>query len=195
MSDVLSRRILVLNRLWQAVNIVGVKRAFSLLMQDHAQVINTHEGDFRVMSGLEWLEYSLEMPPENDSECLHTVRMKVRIPSVLLLRSYDRIPSKEVKFNRRAVFERDRFTCQYCGEHFHEKELNLDHVIPRDMGGKTSWENIVTSCIPCNTRKANRLPHKADMQLKKHPTRPRWRPFSSSVPVAEIESGWKHFMK
>ncbi|WOO41302.1 HNH endonuclease [Rubellicoccus peritrichatus] len=195
MADVLSRRVLVLNRLWQPVNIVGVRRAFGLLMQDHAQVINTATGDFRVMDAGEWITFSIENPPEDDHDCLHTVRLKVRIPAVLLLRVFDRVPAKEVKFNRRAVFERDSFVCQYCGEHFHEKELNLDHVIPRDMGGKTSWENIVTSCIQCNTRKANRLPHKAGMHLKKQPKRPRWRPFVSSVPKAEVEEGWTYFMK
>lgn len=195
MADALSRRILVLNRLWQPVNIVGVRRAFGLLMQDHAQVINTISGDFRVMDAGEWLQFSMEHPPEKDYDCLHTVRLKVRVPSVLLLRVFDRVPSKEIKFSRRAIFERDGFVCQYCGNRFHEKELNLDHVIPRDQGGKTSWENIVTSCIRCNTRKANRLPHKAGMHLKKSPARPRWRPFVSSVPKAEVEQDWTHFMK
>lgn len=195
MTDPLSRRVLVLNRLWQAVNIIGVKRAFGLLMQDHAQVINAASGDFRVMNAEEWLAYSLENPPGAEAGCIHTIRMKVRIPTVLLLRSYDRIPAKEVKFNRHSIFARDGHTCQYCGQHFPEKELNLDHVIPRDMGGKTSWENIVTSCIRCNTRKANRLPHMAGMHLKKQPSRPRWRPFSTAVPSHEIEPGWTHFMK
>jgi len=195
MADVLARRILVLNRLWQPVNIIGVRRAFGLLMQDHAQVINTHSGDYQVMDASGWLQYSIDQPPGEGECCLHTVRMKIRIPSVLLLRLFDRVPTKETKFSRRAVFERDGFACQYCGHRFHEKELNLDHVIPRDQGGKTSWENIVTSCIPCNTRKANRMPHKAGMHLKKSPARPRWRPFVSSVSEAEAERDWTYFLK
>src|SRR5688572_32049596 len=57
------------------------------------------------------------------------------------------------------------------------KDLNLDHVIPRDRGGPTTWENIVCSCIPCNTRKANRTPYEAGMHLIRKPKRPKWRPF------------------
>ncbi|MEM9227234.1 MAG: HNH endonuclease [Verrucomicrobiota bacterium] len=195
MNDTLSRRVLVLNRLWQAVNIVGVRRAFSLLMQDHAQVIDNADGNFNILDAGQWIEYSLAYPPEREFDTVHTVRLKLRVPHVMLLRHYDKVPTKEVKFNRQNVFERDGHTCQYCGKTFHERDLNLDHIIPRDMGGKTTWENIVTSCIKCNTRKANRLPHQAGMHLKRKPDRPRWRPFVHSVPESEREAGWDHFLK
>ncbi len=66
---------------------------------------------------------------------------------VIVLAMYDKLPSKEVKFTRHNVFLRDHYTCQYCHEKFGEKELNLDHVMPRDKGGRTTWENIVTSCM------------------------------------------------
>ncbi len=194
MVDALSRRVLVLNRLWQAVNIVGVKRAFSLLTQEHASVICTAEDNFQVMTVSEWIHFSLENPPKDDQDCIHTVRMKIRVPSVLLLRYFDRIPSKEVKFSRQSLFERDAYTCQYCGQTCHPKDLNLDHVIPRDRGGKTSWENIVTSCIRCNTRKANRLPHQAGMYLRQKPGRPKWRPFVSMEDVGEEDSDWQAFL-
>jgi 5-methylcytosine-specific restriction endonuclease McrA len=195
MADPLSCRVLVLNRLWQAVNVIGVKRAFGLLMQDHAQVIHAENGDFRVMNAEEWLAHSLENPPGQDAACIHTIRMKVLIPRVLILRIYDRIPTKEVRFNRQSIFARDGYVCQYCGDRFAEKDLNLDHVIPRDMGGKTSWENIVTSCIRCNSRKANRLPHMAGMYLRKQPTRPRWRPLVSDMAPHELAAEWVYFMK
>lgn len=193
MTCVLTKRVLVLNRLWQPVNIVGVKRAFSLLMQEHAKVINTG-ADFQVFSGGEWIAYSLENPPENENEAIHTVKLQLRIPHVLLLNDYAHVPAKEVKFNRQNVFDRDDFTCQYCGKKSHESGLNLDHVIPRDRGGKTSWENIVTSCISCNTKKANRLPHQAGMHLKKKPNQPKWRTFASEISGAEAEEGWDYFL-
>ena len=91
------------------------------------------------------------------------------VPSVLLLRSYDRMLMQEIKFNRQNLLERDDYRCQYCGRNLPSKDLNMDHVIPRDRGGATSWENVVISCIRCNSRKSNRLPREAGMRLLKEP--------------------------
>ena len=93
-------------------------------------------------------------------------------PRVIVLLFFDRLPKKEVKFTRHNVFERDKNTCQYCGTIFDRNDLNLDHVVPRDRGGTTTWENVVCSCIPCNTRKGNRLPQEAQMSLIRKPKRP-----------------------
>jgi 5-methylcytosine-specific restriction endonuclease McrA len=198
MATLMRQRILVLNRLWQAVNIVGVKRGFSLLVQDHARVINAADGSFLVMDAEQWIAHSLENPPPDDKNCIHTVRYRLRIPQVLLLRQFDRLPTKEVKFNRQNIFERDGYVCQYCNRRFPVGDLNLDHVIPRDRGGKTTWENVVTSCIRCNTRKANRMPHQAGMHLSVRPARPKWRPFVCSVVSegleGEHEEVWQHFL-
>ena len=195
MGATLKHRVLVLNRLWQAVNIVGAERAFSLLMQDHAQVIFTGDGSFRMMDVEAWLDHSNEVPPREGEAVIHTVRLSIRVPKVLLLRHFDRLPTQEVKFNRDNLFERDDYRCQYCGELFEAEGLNMDHVIPRDRGGRTSWENIVTSCLKCNSRKANRLPHQAGMHLIKKPERPRWRPFVSSLIGQTYDSEWEHFVK
>lgn len=185
----------MLNRLWQAVNIIGVKRAFGLLFQDHAQVINTAEGDFRVMAAEDWIAYSIENPPSEKDASIHTVKYALRVPKILLLRHYDRLPMKEVKFTRQSIFERDGYVCQYCGQKHEERHLNLDHVIPRDRGGRTTWENIVTSCIRCNTRKANRLPHEASMRLYRKPNRPKYRPFVSFMLGDAVDVEWEHFLK
>ena len=193
MNDPLSKRVLVLNRLWQAVNIVTARRAFGLLMQGHGRVINT-SADFQLMDAAEWIAYSLQHPPEHAADAVHTVKMSLRIPKVLLLNHYDRVPTKEVKFNRENIFQRDEYTCQYCGTPHREHNLNLDHVIPRDQGGQTSWENIVTACIGCNSRKANRLPHQAGMHLLKKPHRPKWRTFASEIDESQYELGWEHFL-
>ena len=194
MGRVPSHRILVLNRLWQPVNIVGVKRGFSLLCQDYAQVIHTSEGTFEILDFGNWVAFSEEYPPTNPSDSIQTVRLSLRIPKVLLLRIYDRLPIHEMKFNRQNLFERDGFRCQYCTRAFLSKDLNLDHVIPRDRGGKTSWENVVTSCIRCNSRKGNRLPHEAGMRLVRRPQRPRWRPFVSSLAEDRCDDSWIQFM-
>ncbi len=189
------RQILILNRNWQAVNIVGIKRAFSLLFQDHARVIYSDTGSFEVMSRDEWFDFSITNPPASENDFIHTVRFKIRIPRILLLCEFDRLPVKEVKFTRDNVFERDAYTCQYCGGSFRPKELNLDHVIPRDRGGRTSWENIATSCIKCNSRKGNRLPHEAGMRLIRKPQRPGWRPFVSfALNDENIDETWVNFL-
>lgn len=195
MGTSLKYRVLILNRLWQPVNIVGVQRAFSLLLQDHAQAINTRDQSFLMMDSAQWLEYSAAEPPADEEAYLNTVRLRIRVPKVLILREYDRLPAQEVKFTRDNLFERDNYRCQYCGDSFHAQDLNMDHVIPRDQGGRTSWENIVTSCIKCNTRKANRLPHQASMHLIRKPERPRWRPFVSSLIGSECDEEWSHFIQ
>ncbi|MEO0511147.1 MAG: HNH endonuclease [Verrucomicrobiota bacterium] len=194
MGTGLKYRVLVLNRLWQPVNIVGTQRAFSLLLQDHAQVIYTGDQSFRMMDSAAWIALSEEEVPDDSEAYVQTVRLRIRVPKVLLLRQYDQLPAQEVKFTRENLFERDNFRCQYCGDTFHPSQLNMDHVIPRDRGGRTSWENIVTSCIKCNSRKANRLPHEAGMHLIRKPERPRWRPFVSSLIGQDYDSDWDHFI-
>ena len=124
----------------------------------------------------------------------------IRFPSAFAFRGlsccclFERLPKKEVKFTRHNVFERDRNTCQYCGKVFERHELNLDHVLPRDRGGQTTWENIVCSCIPCNTKKGNRLPHEAGLQLIRKPKRPKWRPFVNISFSRSHHDSWKHFL-
>ena len=186
---------LVLNRLWQAVNVVGVERAFSLLTQDHAQVIFAEDGSFRLFDAAGWFAFSAESPEPESGRVICTVNQPVRVPSVLLLRRYDRMLLREMKFNRQNLFERDGYRCQYCGGSFPAKELNMDHVVPRDRGGKTNWENIVTACIRCNSRKGNREPVEAGMRLLSEPVRPRQRPFVSYLYGRKIEDSWRHFIQ
>lgn len=94
------------------------------------------------------------------------------IPAVIQLKTAVPTMKKGVKFSPMNIHTRDGFRCQYCGERKLLKELNLDHVVPRKQGGKTCWENIVTSCIPCNSRKGCRTPEQAGMRLLRKPARP-----------------------
>jgi|SRR5690625_1106721 len=194
METAASSHVLVLNRLWQAVNIIGFERTFSLLCQDNAQVIHPTEESYQLFNLMDWIDFSRENPPMEEVAAVHTVNHRIRMPQIILLNAFDKLPQKEVKFTRNNVFERDKDQCQYCGRVFPRTELNLDHVIPRDYGGKTNWENIVCSCIPCNLRKANRLPHEAGMRLRKKPQRPRRRPFISFVLKNPAYPSWKHFL-
>ncbi|MBI5775415.1 MAG: HNH endonuclease [Verrucomicrobia bacterium] len=192
MSALLNQQVLVLNRLWQAVNICTVRRALTLLFQGHAQVVlGDQDGAFETFDFLDWHDFSRREP---HPESIHGVSCKIRVPRVIMLMVFDRLPRKEVKFTRHNIFERDNNKCQYCGGVFDRKDLNLDHVIPRDRGGPTTWENIVCSCIPCNTRKANRTPSEAGLHLVRKPKRPKWRPFIQVNLGLECHDSWKHFL-
>lgn len=190
----LTSQVLVLNRLWQPVNICGVKRAIGLLFVGHAQVVDTDpDAGFRTHDASSWMALS---GTYSGDDVLHSVSHQIRIPSIIVLNHYDRLPKQDIKFCRQTVLERDKFTCQYCGKRFENHDLNLDHVIPRQKGGETSWENVVCSCIRCNTRKANKLPAQANMHLLSEPKKPRWRPFFSHSSVQRIaHSSWKHFIE
>jgi 5-methylcytosine-specific restriction endonuclease McrA len=114
------------------------------------------------------------------------------VPEVLTLTRHDRPRHNAVTFCRRNVFKRDHQTCQYCGARPGTEELTIDHVVPRAQGGLTNWENCVLACVPCNARKANRTPEQAGMKLRRHPTRPAWKPLydASTVRIAS----WSRFL-
>jgi len=114
---------------------------------------------------------------------------KIRLPSVVALRKYQPA-ARRVAFTRFNVFLRDRFTCQYCGEAFASSALTFEHVIPRSRGGQTSWSNIVTACMPCNTGKGN------SMRIKRGARQGSRRPASCWLPSAHshlticTRAGW-----
>jgi 5-methylcytosine-specific restriction endonuclease McrA len=183
--------VLVLNRLWQAVNVCTAERALSLLYTGHAQVVYEHEGNFSTFSFREWCDFSGRAA---DTPVLHTISIRIPIPRIILLLFFDRLPNKEVKFTRHNVFERDKDTCQYCGKKFDRKDLNLDHVVPRLRGGLTTWTNVVCSCIDCNTKKGGRTPEQAGMHLIRKPKKPRWRPFIEVQFARSADHSWRHFL-
>lgn len=191
MTAAVHTRVLVLNRLWQAVNLCSVERALGLLYTGHAHVVHEDEGEFNVFSFSEWCDFSGEHSGE---DVVRTISLRIRIPRIILLRFFDRLPHKDVKFTRHNVFERDKNTCQYCGRRFDRKDLNIDHVVPRQRGGHTTWANVVCSCLDCNRRKGNRTPEEAHMRLIKEPKKPRWRPFIEISFIKTIDHSWRHFL-
>jgi len=114
---------------------------------------------------------------ETWDEELHAPSTTMRVPSVVRLTRGSVSTKQSVRFSRVNVFTRDKFRCQYCGVHKPVRALNYDHVVPRVRGGKTNWENIVTSCYPCNDRKGSRTPEEAGMKLLRKPFKP------TSLPV------------
>lgn len=117
---------------------------------------------------------------EQYSEAARSPSITIYFPCVARLNRKLVGDKKDVKFSRANVYARDKYTCQYCQHKKLPSQLNYDHVIPRSKGGKTNWENIVTSCIPCNLRKGNQTLKQAGMVLKRQPTRPHSLPMSAS---------------
>ena len=166
----LQAKVLVLNRAYFPVNITSGRRAFGLLYQGIARAVDEQ---YRTFDFASWSELSATL--HDDSVGL--VGRAIRVPRVILLVAYDRVPRRHVRFSRFNVFARDKGVCQYCGSKFARCELNLDHVIPRSRGGVSTWENVVCSCLECNRRKGGRLPREAGMRLIGPPARPQWTPF------------------
>jgi len=179
--------VLVLNNVYQAVQITGVRRAFRLFYAGRARAVAR---DFRTYDFENWCD----LPPGADYETIVTPRREIRIPRVIQLVHYDRVPRRDVRFTRRNIFFRDRNRCQYCGKVFPQAELNLDHVVPLSRGGISSWENVVCACIPCNSRKGNRTPHEAGMHLVRQPKRPAGHPVLRTGWIGPRYDEWKTFL-
>ena len=115
---------------------------------------------------------------EEYEEEIASPSLTIRTPAVVRLTRASGGAKRPIKFSRVNVFTRDGFSCQYCGTRKGPRELNYDHVVPRVQGGKTVWENIVTSCYDCNGKKRGRTPEQAGMKLLRAPVKPKYLPAS-----------------
>ena len=180
-------QVLVLNRNYQPVNVIRARRAFTMLYVGIAFALDReyqqHEFD-------DWVCLELE----DDEEAIGTSRGEVKVPRVIVLKAYDRLPCGRVRFSRSNVFMRDAHTCQYCEKRFVRAQLNLDHVMPRSRGGGHCWTNVVTSCIPCNSRKGGRTPAEAHMPLMRKPRQPRWRGILEATGFKPKYREWEPFV-
>ena len=164
-----SGRVLVLNASYEPINVCTVRRAAVLILKNRAEILE--EGDW----------------------ALHAESLTLARPVVIRLLAYVRIPrdAHRRKITRRAVFARDRWTCQYCG---HERgNLTVDHVVPRSKGGRSTWDNIVTCCAPCNRRKGDRLPRQANMVPARAPKAPNATIFIH-VATPTIPAAWEQYL-
>lgn len=186
MTKVLERPTLVLNRNWQAINVATVARALIMLWNESARVVDPN--DYQLF---DWHDWSKQVPAR-DEPFVQAVRQRIRVPEVITLTEFDRLPSAAVTFSRRNVFKRDRFTCQYCNKQPGSDELTIDHVVPRAQGGESTWTNCVLACWECNSHKADRTPKQASMRLRQEPARPTWKPLYSEH-ATKMES-WSKFI-
>ena len=169
-TKVLEQPTLVLNRNWQPVHVATVERALVLVWNDSARVVDPE--DFQLYTWPDWSK----LRPRDGELFVQAVRFRLRVPEVVTLTGYDRLPLGAVTFSRRNVFKRDHYTCQYCGAQPGSEELTIDHVLPRSQGGVSSWTNCVLACMACNKRKADHTPEQARMRLRRKPVSPVWKP-------------------
>ncbi len=188
--------VLVLNKNYMAIRIVHARRAFSLLFRELAEVITFEEGRYSAYDFQSWCDVSLfrrNFEP-NAHDWVSTVNFHIAVPRIVRLLFYDRLPRNKVKFNRRNIFARDKNHCQYCGEKYPTSELSLDHVIPKSMGGKAVWNNIVCACTRCNARKGGRTPKQAGITLIQKPARPKHNPLIHIHLGHQRYHSWKQFL-
>lgn len=194
----LNSSVLVLNRHYMAVHVVGVRRAFGLLVNRLAEVIHIEDGQYSNHDFDSWRQVSelrstfKDQAPHDD--WIRSVSFEIRVPRVVRLLQYDRLPKQRVRLNRRNIFARDANLCQYCGKRFATSELSLDHVLPTCRGGDTSWENLVCACVKCNVRKGGRTPPEAGMKLIKKPVRPKRSPILTIKLGNPKYASWKSFL-
>lgn len=187
MAKALDHPTLVLNRYWTVVNVVSVRRAIVLVCRNAARIIEPETYETHDMSS-----WALQAAGSGDG-LLRLVNGAIRIPEVIVLLTYDRPPQQHVPFTRRNLYRRDRYTCQYCGARPGTENLSIEHIMPKSLGGKTTWTNCVLACITCNIRKGNRVPEQAGMRLISKPVRPQWIPHIT-VPDGVVKTSWPQFI-
>ncbi len=182
----LNSSVLVLNRSYLPIHVTSARRAFTLIYGGTARALN---GDYQTFDFPRWSQLGV-----SDEDAVGTSRGRVRVPRVIVLHTFDRIPRRYVRFSRINVFGRDAFTCQYCGTRLPRTNLNLDHVVPRSLGGKSTWENVVCCCVDCNRRKGGRTPVQAGLRLLRAPKKPRWTPFANFMWARIRYEEWRPFL-
>jgi 5-methylcytosine-specific restriction endonuclease McrA len=195
----LDASVLVLNKLFMAVHVISVRRAFVLLCKEMAEVVSLEDGQFTTYDFPTWREvseYRLKnfQYREEEDDWVRTASTQIQVPRVIRLLDYEKVPRHTVKFNRRNIFARDNNQCQYCGKRYPTNELSLDHVVPRSQGGLSSWENIVCACIDCNVRKGGRTPKQAHMSLIRKPEKPKRSPLLNLKLTSKKYQSWRTFL-
>lgn len=167
--NVINLPVLVLNQNYEPLNICRAKRAVVLVYEGKAEMLEDGAGFVRSVSA------------------------RLSIPSVIRLFYLIKRPRPKRKLTRIEIFNRDKFTCQYCGKE--SRQLTLDHVVPRFSGGQHTWENIVSACPACNRRKAGRTPEQAGMKLMHKPYAPRDHTlFYIPYQYVQSQSSWQKYL-
>jgi 5-methylcytosine-specific restriction endonuclease McrA len=193
MSIMTKQRCLVLNKNWAPVSTISLRRAITMVFSTH------HDGapKARIIEpesycAMTWDEWS-QLRPKVDDEKIQTGDLAFRVPEIILLSRFDKLPQPKVHFSRRNLYKRDNYSCQYCGIKPGSTELSVDHIIPKSQGGTSTWTNCVLSCIECNARKADKSLKASGMKLLSVPTKPKLEMFKIDGITRPIKS-WEAFV-
>ena len=192
MTTILHKNIvLVLNRNWQAINTTTPAMAFCQMSTDVATALDIQGTDYMVP--VRWAEW-LELPVREDDASIGTASRRIRVPTVIVLAKFSKVPMTRPTLNARNIRQRDNGRCQYTGRYLAPGEGNIDHVVPRSRGGATSWENCVLADTSVNTRKADRTPGEAGLRLQNQPRAPRQVPVTLTLRNQHDIEDWEHFL-
>lgn len=187
---VLESQTLVLNKQWVPIQVTTVKEAIGLVAKGHAKIIDAET--YQVYDLLTWADVT-KARQCLEADKIHSVKLVMTAPEVIMLTTYDGMGERSVVFSRRNLFKRDHHTCQYCGAQPDASELTIDHIAPKSKGGKSTWENCVLACVPCNKRKADRTVEQAGMKLRKVPKKPTWKALMQASAKQKRKS-WEQFV-
>lgn len=201
--DVMSLQVLSLNKVYQPIGLISVKEAIESIFAERAEIIDKEEnGMFSNHDVHSWLELSLlkrmmmeEAEAEIDELWINSVEPYFIAPKVIRYLHYDKTHTKQVKFSRKNIIARDNQTCIYCNQKFPIDKLQLEHIIPRSRGGKTTWTNTATACHRCNQKKADRTPKEAGMKLHWKPVKPKFIAKASKIVIPHSRyKFWENFV-
>lgn len=186
-----SNSVLVLNRSWQAINITTPAHAFCQMMGETARALDINGTEDMALTAWErWM--SLEV--RHQDAWVGTARGRIRIPTVIVLASFSKVPKLRPKLSAKAIRERDGNRCQYTGRLLKPGEGNIDHVVPRARGGETSWTNCVWASKLVNTHKADRTPREANLKLMRPPRKPSEVPVTYALSNTHGIADWRLFL-
>lgn len=163
----MGRQVLVLNADYSAISTCTVPKAFLLVYLNKAELV-----------------------AESETQLLRSVSSVFAMPTIIRLHHYVNVPFKTIELSRQNIFKRDSHKCQYCGS---SKDLTLDHVLPKSRGGRTSWDNLITACKLCNSKKGDSTPEEAQMPLRYLPFRPTFIVFVRDF-SGQVENDWLPYL-
>jgi len=160
-QSLLYQPILVLNKGWTPIDSTTVREALGNVMSERALFVDpVSYTSHNIMS---WMEQAI---PEGES-FIQASSSRVRVPEIMLLSEYSRVPVRKVVFCRRNLWRRDHRRCQYCGAEPPMDEITIDHIVPRSKGGQSVFKNCVLACIACNLKKGNKMLDQTGMRLRR----------------------------
>lgn len=183
--------VLVLNRNWQAINTTTPAMAFCQMSTDVATALDIQGADYMVPTT--WQDWQA-LPVRAGDQSIGTANGRLRVPTVIVLANFSRVPLARPSFNARNLYTRDGGRCQYTGQPLAPGEGNVDHVIPRSRGGETSWDNCVLASRKVNSKKADRTPDEAGLKLINQPKEPRRLPVTFFLKNAHGIDDWNIFL-